>query len=295
MTCLNLGYHMKKLFLIYSTFFIGSLLTMDNAHNRDISKKRAIPETELDESIEKKIKNENSSSKLTRTCNPASLLDIASLNVSRFISAGKISMNEFETKVTQDIHHRVKIFQAFKNNLRSIVTHCIIGRQSPLINSQTISGLLDLGANPNRKNPSDQSLLLLAISKGNIEHINALSMHSRTDLENKCSFKSVIEPIEETPLITAIFLEKGLPIIKVLVQYGANVNTPSQYFYKKLTGNPALKIVCENSWAYKKEEHFEIMKFLLDNGANPYSVNINTVPQAYREDTLKMVQKYYHS
>ena len=240
-----------------------------------------------------------------RNCNAASLLDITSFAVSKYISNKQISWGDFEKQIPLDTHPFVMRFQFFNNNLEQILAASITGPNSDSIPASYVASLLALGANPNimcdekqtNKDeisyvPHQNSLLSAAILAGNSEHIKALATHPKTDLENEC-FQKATNLAKERPLIIAIVHAKEASIIETLIAHGANVNATSQY-YATDRKRSALSLLCGNSRLYKKEEHFNIMKLLLDHGANPYSIGTNTIPQLYREETYKMVQKYYH-
>lgn len=219
----------------------------------DSSKKRNTPESSSFESTEKKLKTDKNP--IIRSYSPASLLDIASFFVSNYIASNQISKELFLEKIPKDIHHLVERFEY--HNLKYIVSFYA---GSEKINTDYISLLLSLGADPNELGPLFNSIL-----HSNIEHIEVIASNPRTNLSKA--------------LDHAISFEKGIPVLEKLIQCGANIS------------KDLLNMHCSNASRYAKKEHFEIMELFLKNGASPYSVTLGKI-RRYKDETKEMLKKY---
>ena len=106
--------------------------------------------------------------------------------------------------------------------------------------------LLDNGANPNAYDDDSDNVLINATLFASIDCMKRLlQSKANPNLKNKYG---------ETPLMLCV---NDLNKMKLLVQYGANINDSS------ISGNTALLVACGAGSSYTT------IKWLIDNGANP--------------------------
>jgi ankyrin repeat protein len=112
--------------------------------------------------------------------------------------------------------------------------------------------LLDNGANVNYIDYDDHTPLVYAIEYAPIEVIKIILDKTNDELVN---LEEELD-LGRTPLMHALFYERSIEIIKLLLNKGANIN------YENKLGITPLMI------ALDEENSIDIIKFLLDNGAN---------------------------
>ena len=129
--------------------------------------------------------------------------------------------------------------------------------------------LLKNGANVNSRGKMEKPPLFYAISTGNIEIIEKL-LRNGANVNDKYTYRSYEEvesfdvssvhimskDLQGTPLIDTLYREKSMEIIKLLIEYGADVNIGNSH-----NKTPLVFAVEQN-----RADH---VKYLLEKGANP--------------------------
>jgi uncharacterized protein len=146
----------------------------------------------------------------------------------------------------------MKLIKLFALIIAMVLSFSVYAQQPALFNAvqnnniREVKLLLDKGADPNAYDDDSDNVLINATLFASADCMKLLLQHkANPNLENKYG---------EMPLMLCT---SDLDKMKLLLQYGANINDTSQ------SGNNALMIACIAGSSYT------IVKWLIDNGANP--------------------------